>query len=221
MKNGKKNVNQARNQFIQLLLDRTFREFVKIERDLLIKQQAEKNNHYKAIAECKTRIQKFLLLVNLPVVWIEPIYTFIDNKQDINLPLDNGIDIKIGDTLLSSASDSIVIFRKDGIASKQDSELSIVISAQVSINKIVDFIENNAETIRYWQKNLQLPPYDYMSWDNIDLAIEIIHMQDESGMSFSQIAAELSNRSKNIQNYDESNVKNMYYRFKKRLSSIK
>lgn len=221
MKNGKKNVSQARNQFIKLFLDPTFREFVRIEKNLLSKQQQKKNNYYKAIAGCKTRIQKFLFLMKLPVVWIDPIFTYIESKRDISLPLDNGIDIKVGDTLLSSAGDSIVIIRKDGIASKQDSELSIVISAQVSINKIVEFIEKNADTIRDWQKNLQLPSYDYMSWDNIDLAIEITQMKDEKQMSFFQIANELSDRTENKQGFNENYVKNMYYRFKKRLSNIK
>ncbi|MFZ2026395.1 MAG: hypothetical protein WAV30_03870 [Microgenomates group bacterium] len=221
MKNGKKNVNQARNQFIKLLLDQTFREFVKIERDLLLKRQAESNNYYRAVTECKSRIQKFLFLSKLPVIWIEPIFTFIKDEKDVKLPLENGVDIKVGDTLLSSAGDTITIIRKDGIPSKQDSELSIVISTQVSINKIIDFIEKNAETIRYLQKSLQLPSHDYMSWDNIDLAIEVIRMKDENKMSFSQIMDELNNRPNNKQDYDESHVKNVYYRFKERLSNIK
>lgn len=226
MKDVKRIGYKSYNQLVQFLLDPTFRKVVRIEKEKLNKVakivNCKKFYPFKIARECKEMISKFLYEKKLPSIWIEPLFNFI-KEEEINPPLDSGIDLKIGSQMLSKTGDEILMIRhKDGRLPASESNLSIVISARVSIDRIIRFVKENADQIKYWQRNLGLPPYNETPWKKTDLAIKIIKMKDEKNRSFKQISETLAKEKEDEEDdkeydylIDENNIKTLYYRYKK------
>ena len=141
MKDVKIISHKSYNQLVQFLLDRTFREVAKIEKEKLNKVakivDGKKFYPFKTAKECKEIISKFLYEKRLPSIWIEPLFNFI-KEEEINPPLDSGIDLKIGSQMLSETGDEILMIRhKDGRLPASESNLSIVRRRKCRSNQVL------------------------------------------------------------------------------------
>lgn len=224
MKNERAAARSSYNQLLQLLLDPTFREIAKIEKERLNKTakviKDRKYFSFKFVRESKKVLSRFLYEKRLPQVWLEPLLFYIKD-EDIPLPIDNGIDLKIGSQKLSETKKEILIIRdKGGMLPPGEASISIVISSRTSADRIIKFVKENAVLIKHWQSVLDLPPYSEMSWKKTELAFEIIRMKDQEELSYSQISGKLSEKedlSENELNYlsNAENIKSLYRRYKK------
>lgn len=212
------------NQLVLIMLDPVFHQLAESEKIKLLKTTNVSNDRksypFKTIREIKENISKYLFEKRLPTIWVEPLLSFIKD-EDVISPIENGIDIFVGTQSLSESGGAIVLMKnKDGRLPAYESRLSITMTARVSIDKLIRFIKENSFSIKYWQKELELPPYNETPWKRTELAMEIIKLKDQEKMSYNKISTKLSGNedlSEDELNYlsNAENIKSIYRRYKK------
>lgn len=211
------------NQLIKLMTDKEFTDFLEHQRRILgiYGTPEAKTFTPSAITNCRRVITKFLNKKKVPLSWREPTLSLIKDNE-LNLPLENTISIRVGGEELHVGSQEILIFKNKHSNIAADPTVSIVITADVSAEEIIRFIKENIKEIKFWQKELGLPKYKRLKWKEVDRALEIIQMKDKDKLTFSEIANNYSSREDLTENErnmlcDEAYLKKRYYRFKKHL----
>jgi len=205
---------------ISLLHKKEFHQLLNSQKKKLREIGNKTNRRFRI--ECEKEIEAFLLSQQLPLSLVESIYSSIINEE-FDFPLDVGISLKVGDDEITLNEPQEILIIKDIKTGKTSpGDISIVITAKTSIDRLIKFIEENRKEIEHWQEVIGLPIYKRLTWKHINLALHVIEMKDEKNMTFGQIADTfLKNEtlSADDQDYygDEDNMKTIYYRFKKRL----
>lgn len=212
------------NQLFLIMLDPLFQKLAENEKIRLLKViktlNGKKRYPFKTTHEVKENIGKYLFDKKLPSIWVETLFSFIKNEEVIP-PIDSGIDIFVGEQSLSESGGEITLIgHKDGRLPAKESTLSIVMAARISIDRLIRFVRKNADSIKYWQKALGLPPYNETPWKKTELAFGIIMLKDKEKMSYNQISNKLTENedlSEEELNYlgNAENIKSLYRRYKK------
>lgn len=209
------------NEMIKLLHDKKFDQLIAIQKGELRKIGNKQTKEF--IISCRKAIKEFILSKNMSLSWLQPIYSSIVN-DDFDFPLEGGISLKVGDEeiTLNTPQEILIIKNKKTGEIIEPKNISIVVTAKTSIDRLINFIKEYGKAIEYYQNIIELPEYKRLGWRNINLGLEIIEMKDDKNMTFAKIANILSEKedfSEKDQDYysDENNIKTIYYRFKKRL----
>jgi len=209
------------NQLIRFAHDDEYKRFVDKQRKKL--KSRGKKLSAKDIAACRREIKKFLRDKKIPLTWVEPVYKLIkDNKFDY--PSHGGIHLKVGDDDITYDNEVLLIKDKQGKVVSHDS-ISVVITAKTSTEAIIRFIKDYQGVITYFQDFIELPKLEPLNWKDTNLALKVIRMKDEEGMTYSEIASrlldddELNIAPSDKQYWADTNyLKKLYNRYKKRLS---
>lgn len=211
----------AYNEVIRLLHHKQFLDLVKTQRVELDKIGGKPTIQFTIV--CKNVIRKFVYDRKLPSNWVNPIYNIIV-KYILDFPLDNSIALRVGSEEITGSTEEILLIRdtKTGMLAEK-CELSIVITSKISTDYIIRFIKGHKKEIEYWQDTLKLPHYKKPNWQDINLALKIISMKDEEGLTFSEIADRAPKDEKLSEEEldyltDVDRMKIIYYRYKKRFS---
>ena len=208
------------NQLVKFSKDSEYRKLVKRNRKDLL---SFSNNQpdAKFMSSCKREIKMFLMNKSLPTAWIQPIYNMIVGKYEFDFPMDNSISLYVGNQEITRATEAVLVIKntKTGELVGDNPTVSIVLTSKVSVDHIIKFIKDNKKEIEHWQEVFELPDFKDPSWKNTAIAVDILRMKDEDGMTFSQIADFFSeNTSPDNEDYnlvsDENNIKSIYYRYK-------
>lgn len=212
----------AYNEIVKLLHDKQFLDLIETQRSELDKAGGIPTTT-QLITVCHKRIREFVHNRKLPSGWVKPIYNMIV-KHILDFPLDNSIALRVGSEEITGSTEEILLVRntKTGMLIEK-SELSIVITSKISIDHIIRFIKNHKKEIEYWQNILGLSHYKEPNWQDINLALKIIRMKDEDGLSFSEIADKAADDDSLTAEerdclIDRNRIKTIYYRYKKRLT---
>lgn len=202
------------NQLLVFLQDKGFLNLVSEQRKSL------KIGSVSSRVSCKKAIRAYLLGKELSENWVQPIYSFI-SKEEFDTPLEGGLSLKVGGQEVTSNGEFLLIQDKDGRLMGENT-ISIVISAKLSIDRIINFVKENQAFIEAVQEKINLPKYEPINWKDLELGMKIIQMRDDEGLSFQEIENKLSNEKAEVRDYDkvpdQGVIKVLYHRYKKRLS---
>lgn len=213
----------AYRQWIKMMSDVDFWKMVNGQKDLLKKTQSQKPD-VAFMTSCRKQIKNYLSYKGIPFAWVLPVYNFI-TANTLDFPLHNSIALVVGDQEVTGTTENLLKIKNlKTVEIAGNRQVSIVISSKVSAEQIIQFVKDNKKGIEQWQDFYELPKYKNPSWKRINLALDIIEMKDEKGMSYSEIASELSDDEKlNDKEVDylasAENIKTLYRRFKKYLKS--
>ena len=208
--------NNLRNQFLKIKHDTEFKQIFSSFRKKILKQKRSSLKEDE-----KDIIKKFILKKKLPLNWVKPLSNYIvDGTPDY--PLENGLSMNIGGMEITNKPGSVSILERIDDPLPDHKKISIEISAKINTDRIIRFIKEMEFEIIEWQKFLELPETGTLSWKRIDFALEIIDMKDKKNMTFGEISSKLIDdvrlTDKAIDYFsNESNIKSLYYRYKKRL----
>ncbi len=207
----------------KLLLDKELLNFLNILRREDIKGAKLLELPFSKQVEIKRKIRSFLQKKSIPVHFTD-VFSALLFEEIPKYPLSPTITIEAADQIVEDNYEILLIKDKDGnLVDKQ--EIVIKIHASISVDELIKFIEKKRELLDSLMIDLQLPQIPQVSrWKNIQLALVIISMKDEEYLSFPEISSKLTSyveRDKTITDFvsDVDNIKNVYYRYKKYLSS--
>lgn len=168
-------------------------------------------------------IQHYLEIHNIPLSWGGPIRHYVKTGE-FDFPIDEGIFLKVGSQQITENAEEILVIRDNNTGKVVDpKEISVVITAKTKIDRIIRFIRDHATEIEEWQESIELSKIERPNWKGINIALEIIEMKNDQGLTFSQISERLGHKYEASSDLEDlysgvESVKNTYHRFKKRLT---
>jgi hypothetical protein len=178
------------NQYIKITQDPDFQALLKKAIPILNDPDSDDSFDYiKAV-------ENFIKVKKLPLNWKQPILNMLRyNAPDF--PLDNGIEIKVGDNIITANHSSFIVIKNNKSGDFDvEKKISIVITSKMKTEKILEFIRNFQTDIEHWQNLLNFPDFYKSNWKKMPLALAIFVLKDEKGLSFAEIATKLSSDEK-------------------------
>jgi len=202
--------NASFNRMLSLLEDSSFKDLIESLRLSLKPTPGNGKKMLGNIKAVKDTIAEFLLAKKYPLSWLDPVFNMLREKNSIDFPLDDGISIRVADEAITANNPQDLVFVIHEETSAIKRKISIEITGNVSINRIVEFIKNNAYLISIYQKGLELPDTLDNKKSSGDIAYKIYAMKNR-GMSFSEIAG--SSEMEDLALIDENTIRTIYYRY--------
>jgi hypothetical protein len=208
--------NASFNRMLGLLDDSSFKDLIKNLMPTLKPNSG--GSRLENIKMAKTTIAEFLHTKKYPLVWLDPIFNMLIEKDSIDFPLDDGIGLRIAEVAITANNPAALNFYVYEEIPKVKKKISIEITGNVSTNRIVEFIKSNAYLINIYQKGLELPDTLDNKKPSGDTAYKIFDMKNK-GMSFSEIAG--SPEMEDLALIDENTIRTIYYRYLELLKTSK
>lgn len=166
----------------------------------------------------KKKIGFYLHQKSIPLNFADVLYSLVVEKEP-KYPLSPTISIEAAEQQVDDNFELLLITDKNGNPTDKQ-EIAIKIHANISIDELIKFIEGRRDLLNELMLVLKLPQIPSVSrWAKVRLALLIISMKDELEMTFSEICEKFKDQNEDTYLDDESSVKNLYYRYKKYLSS--
>lgn len=198
--------NAAYNRLLMLLSDKALIQLINNLKNLL--KSHDGKDLPERIAYTKKAIYGFLRSKEIPESWYDPILNMVKADNRIDLPLEDGISLRIGSQIITA---NAPVGLPSNFSPEETKKISIEISGDVSINRIVEFVKRYSYLIDTYNKQLALPEVLDSNKPIADVALIIYEMKTNRGMSFKQIAD--SPELEELQIIDENSIKTIYYRY--------
>lgn len=209
---------------VKLLLDKELLNFLHILQREDAQGATRKELSSQKRVEIIRKIKLFLQKKSIPAHFAEVLFAFTLQEEDAKYPLSPAITIEAAEQKVDDNYEILLIRDKNGnLIDKQ--EITIKIHATISVDELLQFIEKKRRLLDSLMSDLQLPQIPSVSrWKNIRLALVIISMRDDEHLSFPEISSRLASHEGNNKACEDfvsdvDNIKNLYYRYKKYLSS--
>jgi hypothetical protein len=189
-----------------------------------LKDKGSKTLSFPAISSIKKEISSICYQKSIPEHFAELFYDYVLDKEP-SYPLSPSISIEAAGQKITNNSQPFIITDNKTGQPINVREISIKIHANISIDELIQFIENGRKPLEYLMDFLQLPQVPQVSrWKRTALALEIISLRDGEKLSFTEISKKLSDNENNTESEinflsSEDNIKTLYHRYKKYFSS--
>ena len=207
----------------KLLKKKSYRDLVvSIRSKVILKGEPRISSaqHSKFIKDSKEYLACYLQKEGYPLNWVDPLFrTIVNNDEIVELPLDDGIALRVINVPITSNGPADPYFVMDEDTPVVDKKIYIEISGMASVGDITRFVKKNSHIIKFYQDLLELPSLKRNKMALTEVAYKIYDMKRNKKMTFKQIADSSEMEELNI--LDENSIKTLYYRYKKTFSPTK
>lgn len=172
---------------------------------------------FKKQSELRKELRTLLEELEAPLHLVEVLFSFLSDR-DPDFPNSPTISLEVANQKVGEEG-TILLLKDENGRLIDDPEIAIKIHANISTDEIIRYIQDHKDLLDEAMTVLDLPQIPNVSkWKQVRLALEIIRLKDEEGMTFSSISTTLINQD-NLSDEEieylsnESNIKNNYYRY--------
>ena len=224
------------NKSFKLLMDKYIVCLLDERKEVLSKLN---NKEINPVFEKESRrlLKNLLTKKNIPICWVEPLFNTIMSGIG-DTPLGDGIHIDIDGITVTSNTASIYVTKDLYDEGDIPHSFNIVISRDVSIEDLKNFIKDNEFYLSRLQKLLRLPNDPPIRSKATLYALAVIRLKDEENKSFEEISTFITDAINSDDRNDpfdpiekqkllkmastaENVRKNLYDRFKKKYLRLK